>query len=236
MSGSFGLLDWGVVVVLLLATTFIGHLASGKQESLRDFFLGGRRLPWFAVAASIIATEISAVTFISLPSVVARDGGNWTYLQIGLFGSLFARGLIAWFLVPAYYEKEIFSPYDYMGHKLGEGVRRTASGLFALGGILTTARGAASTSGGAGAFSLSRSENSAGSGTFDPGAGFSCAGSETVSERSAVITNVEIGFIFVSLKTVSAMSVITYLPSPFFLPVSFSSEPRISRRSFAAWN
>ena len=130
------LLDWGVVLVLLVGTTLIGHLASGKQESLRDFFLGGRRLPWYAVAASIIATEISAVTFISLPSVVAREGGDWTYLQIGLFGSLFARGIIAWFLVPAYYEREVFSPYDYMGAKLGEGVRRTATSLFALGGIL----------------------------------------------------------------------------------------------------
>ncbi len=136
MSGSFGLLDWGVVVALLLGTTWIGHRASGKQESLRDFFLGGKRLPWYAVAASIVATEISAVTFISLPSVVAREGGNWTYLQIGLFGSLFARGIIAWLLVPAYYEREIFSPYDYMGAKLGEGVRRAATCLFALGGIL----------------------------------------------------------------------------------------------------
>ena len=136
MSGSFGALDWAVVVGLLLATTWVGHRAAGQQESLRDFFLGGRRLPWFAVAASIVATEISAVTFISLPSVVAKDGGNWTYLQIGLFGSLFARGLIAWFLVPAYYEREIFSPYDYMGRKLGEGVRRTATVLFSLGGIL----------------------------------------------------------------------------------------------------
>lgn len=136
MSGSFGIVDWAVVVGLLLATTWIGHRATGKQESLRDFFLGGRRLPWFAVAASIVATEISAVTFISLPAVVAREGGNWTYLQIGLFGSLFARGLIAWLLVPAYYEREIFSPYDYMGRKLGEGVRRTATALFALGGIL----------------------------------------------------------------------------------------------------
>lgn len=136
MSGSFGALDWGVVGALLLVTTWIGHRASGKQESLRDFFLGGRRLPWYAVAASIVATEISAVTFISLPSVVAREGGNWTYLQIGLFGSLFARGLIAWLIVPAYYEREIFSPYDYMGAKLGEGVRRTATALFALGGIL----------------------------------------------------------------------------------------------------
>ena len=136
MSGSFGWIDWTVVGALLLLTTWIGHRAAGKPSTLKEFFLGGRRLPWFAVAASIIATEISAVTFISLPSVVARDGGNWTYLQIGLFGSLFARGLIAWLLVPAYYEREIFSPYDYMGAKLGEGARRTATALFTLGGVL----------------------------------------------------------------------------------------------------
>lgn len=136
MSGSFGWVDWTVVGALLLVTTWIGHRAAGRPSTLKEFFLGGRRLPWFAVAASIIATEISAVTFISLPSVVARDGGNWTYLQIGLFGSFFARGLIAWFLVPAYYEREIFSPYDYMGAKLGEGARRTATALFTLGGVL----------------------------------------------------------------------------------------------------
>ena len=136
MSGSFSWIDWTVVCALLLFTTWVGHRAAGRPSTLKEFFLGGRRLPWFAVAASIIATEISAVTFISLPSVVARDGGNWTYLQIGLFGSFFARGLIAWFLVPAYYEREVFSPYDYMGAKLGEGVRRTATALFTLGGVL----------------------------------------------------------------------------------------------------
>ena len=136
MSGSFSWVDWTVVGALLLLTTWVGHRAAGRPSTLKEFFLGGRRLPWFAVAASIVATEISAVTFISLPSVVAREGGNWTYLQIGLFGSLFAKGLIAWFLVPAYYEREVFSPYDYMGSKLGEGVRRTATALFTLGGVL----------------------------------------------------------------------------------------------------
>ncbi|MDP6539238.1 MAG: hypothetical protein QF903_03135 [Planctomycetota bacterium] len=132
----FGGLDWAVVFGLLVLTTLVGERLAPSQRSVRDFFLGGRNLPWYAVAASIVATEISAVTFISLPSVVARPGGNLTYLQLGLIGSLCAKAIIGLVLVPAYYEREIYSPYDYMGARLGSGARLTASGLFALGGVL----------------------------------------------------------------------------------------------------
>jgi len=136
LSGSFGWLDWAVVVTALVATTWVGERFSGQQRDLRDFFLGGRRLPWTAVAASIVATEISAVTFVSLPSVVWRPGGNVTYLQLGLIGSLLAKCLIGWVLVPAYFEREIYSPYDFMGERLGRRVRATATVLFSLGGVL----------------------------------------------------------------------------------------------------
>ena len=135
-SASFGLVDWAVVLAVLLGTTWVGARMAGKQASLRDFFLGGRRLPWYAVSASIVATEISAVTYISLPSVVYRRGGDLTYLQIGLFGSLLARAFVAWKLVPAYFEREIYSPYDYIGRRLGEGMRRATTALFTLGGLL----------------------------------------------------------------------------------------------------
>lgn len=134
--GRFGALDWAIVLGALLVVTALGHVLSGRQATIRDFFLGGRRLPWYAVAASIVATEISAVTLVGLPSVVFREGGNLTYLQIGLFGSLVARALIAIFLVPAYYEREIYSPYDYMGERLGGRVRGLTTALFALGGVL----------------------------------------------------------------------------------------------------
>lgn len=134
--GGFGALDWAVVLGALVAVTLLGHRLAGRQASIRDFFLGGRRLPWYAVAASIVATEISAVTLVGLPSVVFRDGGDLTYLQIGLVGSLVARALIAAYLVPAYYEREIYSPYDYMGERLGGRTRGLTTTLFALGGVL----------------------------------------------------------------------------------------------------
>ncbi len=137
--GGFDWLDWAVVAGFLLLTTAIGERLSGKQSSVHDFFLGGRRLPWYAVAASIIATEISAVTLICLPAVVFKEGGDLTYLQLGVFGSFVARWAIAIWLVPAYYEREIYSPYDYMGQRLGGNVRGVTSALFAFGGVLAQA-------------------------------------------------------------------------------------------------
>ena len=91
------------------------------------------------MAASLVATEISAVTYISLPSIVHRPGGNLTYLQIGLFGYVAARLLVARFLVPAYYRHDAMSPYDLIERRLGDSgaaVRRTATALFWLGGVL----------------------------------------------------------------------------------------------------
>jgi solute:Na+ symporter, SSS family len=134
--GTFGVIDWAVVLALLAFTTWVGHRLSGPQASLRDFFLGGRKLPWYAVSASIIATEISAVTYISLPSVVFKSGGNLTYLQLGVIGSLCARALIAWLLVPKYYEREILSPYEYMAARLGSRMRSVTTVIFSLGGVL----------------------------------------------------------------------------------------------------
>ena len=132
LEGGLGPLDLAIMAGVLLAVTWLGHSRAGPQKNLSDFFLGGRRLPWWAVSASIVATEISAVTFVSLPSVVARDGGNLTYLQIGLFGSLVARAIVGFVLLPAYYEKQIYSPYDYVARKLGPGSRQVTTALFTV--------------------------------------------------------------------------------------------------------
>ena len=136
ISAQFTWIDWAVVVGYLALTTYLGAKLAGRQATIRDFFLGGRKLPWYAVSGSIIATEISAVTFISVPYVVFKLGGNFTYLQLGLIGSFLARIVVGYVLVPAYYQKEIYSPYDYMGNRLGGQVRAMTTVLFALGGML----------------------------------------------------------------------------------------------------
>jgi len=135
-SPGFTGLDWGIVIGYLVFSTWLGAKMAGKQSTIRDFFLGGRKLPWYAVSGSIIATEISALTFVVVPFIVFRPGGNFTYLQLGVFGTFIARIIVGYWLVPEYYRREIYSPYDYMGHRMGEGVRSMTSALFALGGVL----------------------------------------------------------------------------------------------------
>lgn len=135
LSSQFTWIDWTVVAVYMVFTTVLGEKLSGKQTSIKDFFLGGRSLPWWAVSGSMIATEISALTFIGVPGMVYASKGNWTYLQWGI-GSIIARFIVGYYLVPLYYKKEIYSPYDFMGERLGEGVRRLVTFLFSVGGVL----------------------------------------------------------------------------------------------------
>lgn len=135
ISQLFTAIDWFVVAGYMLLTTLIGHAMRGQQATIKDFFLGGKSLPWIAVSGSIVATEISALTFIGVPGMVFALTGDWTYLQWGI-GSVMARFIVGYYLVPIYYEREIFSPYDFMGHRLGEGVKRLVTILFSLGSIL----------------------------------------------------------------------------------------------------
>ncbi|MEM8713966.1 MAG: hypothetical protein AAGG01_23740, partial [Planctomycetota bacterium] len=77
--------------------------------------------------------------FFVVPSMVWRPGGTLLYLQVGVFSALVARLIVAFVLVPAYYEREVYSPYEYMGNRLGSGVRKMTTGLFMLGGMLAQA-------------------------------------------------------------------------------------------------
>ncbi len=131
----FTALDWTVVFGYLALTTLVGHRLRGRQASIKDFFLGGRSLPWPAVSGSIIATEISGVTFIAVPGLVMALDGDFTYLQWAI-GSILARIVVGLFFVKVFYEKDIYSPYDYMGNRLGRAAKTLATVLFTVGSIL----------------------------------------------------------------------------------------------------
>jgi len=135
MGATLTWVDWSIVAGYLLLTTVLGVLLSGKQQTFRDFFLGGRTLPWYAVAGSIISTEISAVTFVGVPSIAFAATGNFTYLQLGI-GTIVARIIVGFWFVPAFYEREIYSPYDYMERRLGPRVKQLVTVLFLIGQLL----------------------------------------------------------------------------------------------------
>jgi solute:Na+ symporter, SSS family len=121
--------DVAVVVAYLLGTTALGAWFSRGQRDLQTYFVGDRNVSWWLVLVSIVATETSTVTFLSVPGFAYKDGGNFTFLQL-CFGYLLGRSVIAWFLLPQYFRGEMFSAYQLLRLRFGPGVQRAASGLF----------------------------------------------------------------------------------------------------------
>jgi SSS family transporter len=133
---NFGWIDWTVVAFFILGTTWAGHLLKGKARGMEGFFLGGRSLPWWAVSGSIMASQVSAVTIIAVPGAIFAPGGNLLFLQATLMGFIVAKLLMAWLFVGPYYEKQIYSPYEFIEHRLGGSSAQLARGLFLMSAVL----------------------------------------------------------------------------------------------------
>jgi SSS family transporter len=97
------------------------------QTGGRDYFLGGRELPWGAVMLSVVATETSTLTFLSIPGVAYL--GTLAFLQLAL-GYVVGRSIVAWVLLPAYYRGELVTAYQLLESRFGRPTRRFTSGIF----------------------------------------------------------------------------------------------------------
>ena len=122
-------LDATIVIVYLLAVLAFGLWVGRGQRTSADYFLGGRSLPWGVLLLSIVATETSTVTFLSLPGIPAAINGNLTFLQIA-FGYIVGRLLIIYVLLPIYFRKETFTAYEILETRFGKLSRRLTSVLF----------------------------------------------------------------------------------------------------------
>lgn len=129
-----GAADWAVIAAYLALIIGFGVWSGRHARDTRDYFLGSRNLPWWAVGFSIIATETSALTFIGVPAL-AYGPDHLTFLQI-ILGYVLARVLLAVVLVPHYFRGEIYSPYQLFERAFGPAARRTAGGFFLLAGVL----------------------------------------------------------------------------------------------------
>src|SRR5512137_1931920 len=96
----FSILDYIIVAFYLLAVTIIGSFISGRQKNSRDYFLGGKAMSWWSVGFSIVASETSTLTFISVPGLAYRGNMNFLQLAIGYF---IGRLLVSVIFIPAYY-------------------------------------------------------------------------------------------------------------------------------------
>lgn len=121
------LLDVVVIAVYLLLCVAIGIRAGGKPSDTSAYFKTDGKVPWWAVSLSVVATETSMLTVISIPAVAYL--GSFVFLQI-VFGYILGRMLIAWFILPAYFSGSQKTAYTFLGERFGPTFQRLISLVF----------------------------------------------------------------------------------------------------------
>jgi solute:Na+ symporter, SSS family len=119
--------DYAVVALALAVLVAIGVSFSREQHDTTDFFLARRRVPWWAACLSFLATEISAVTIISVPATAYSE--NWEYFQF-FVGSSLAKLAVAFLFIPAFYRHDVTTIYEFLAHRFGQATQVTASLFF----------------------------------------------------------------------------------------------------------
>ncbi|HUA15461.1 MAG TPA: sodium:solute symporter [Verrucomicrobiae bacterium] len=121
--------DFAIIALYLAGITLFGLRFRKKQRSLRDYFLAGREIPWWAIALSIVAAETSTLTIISIPGL-AYDS-NFTFLQV-VMGYVIGRIVISFVLLPHYFRGDLYTAYELIERRFGPGLRSLTAGLFLL--------------------------------------------------------------------------------------------------------
>ena len=129
------MIDLGVIAIVMLGVTWAGHRLSGHIHDRRGFFQADGTMPLWAVSGSIIATVVSAVTFVSVPAAVFAPEGNLTYFQV-ILGLALGKVVVARLLArPFYLSQNLATSYEYIGARIDA---RTGQFSMALGLLLNT--------------------------------------------------------------------------------------------------
>jgi Na+/proline symporter len=123
-------LDIFILFAYLIGTVLFGAWFSRRQrKGVKDYFVSGTSVPWWAIMASVVSTETSSLTFVSVPGLAFT--GNFTFLQLVL-GYLIGRLAVTLIFVPLYFRGELLTVYQLLGQRFGTSVRRLASTLFLI--------------------------------------------------------------------------------------------------------
>ncbi len=120
-------IDFAVLGLYLAGIVVFGSWFSASHKDVRDYFVSGANVPWWAIMGSIVATETSTVTFISVPGYAYTT--NFTFLQL-VMGYMIGRLAVSVLFIPAYFRGEIITVYQLLGTRFGTAVKRLASSLF----------------------------------------------------------------------------------------------------------
>ena len=124
-------LDLIIIFGYLIGIVLFGTWFGRKQKTTSDYFLGDRTVPWWAVAFSIVATETSTITFISVPGIAFARGGNYQFLQL-VFGYLLGRIVISILFIPSYFRGELLTVYQLLDRRFGGQIKVLAASLFVV--------------------------------------------------------------------------------------------------------
>jgi SSS family transporter len=119
--------DIGVILAYLIGITWFGSRFRSSQKSLKDYFLGGKNAPWWAIGFSIVSAETSTLTVIGTPALAFN--GNFGFLQV-VFGYLLARFVISILFLPQYFRGEMYTAYELMERRFGHRIRKFTAGTF----------------------------------------------------------------------------------------------------------
>jgi SSS family solute:Na+ symporter len=124
-------LDLIIIFGYLIGIVLFGTWFGRKQKTTSDYFLGDRSVPWWAVAFSIVATETSTITFISVPGIAFARAGNFQFLQL-VFGYLLGRVVISVLFIPSYFRGELLTVYQLLDRRFGGKIKMLAASLFVV--------------------------------------------------------------------------------------------------------
>ena len=122
-------IDLSIVVVYILGVVLFGLWIGRGQKDVSAYLLGGRDLPWWAILGSIVATETSTVTFLSVPGIAFAQGGDLRFLQLAI-GLICGRIVVTIVLLPHYFRGNLFTAYEVLDKRFGGATKQTASVLF----------------------------------------------------------------------------------------------------------
>jgi solute:Na+ symporter, SSS family len=132
---TFGAADWAVVAAYWLAMIYIGVIAARKDQNTEEYFLGGRSLPTWALAMSIVVTSLSAATFLGAPDSAYLGDISYLILNLGGFIAVF---VVAILFVPRLYRAGTVTIYGYLDQRFGPGARIAVSSTFLFGRMLAS--------------------------------------------------------------------------------------------------
>lgn len=122
-------IDIAIICIYCLTLPFIAFALSGRQDCVSTYVGGGHDLPWWVICLSLVATETSTLTIISIPGIAYGSGMVFVGLAVGY---VIGRALVAWLFLPRYFSGQVSSVYQYLGHRFGQAMERTVSATFLI--------------------------------------------------------------------------------------------------------